>query len=107
MNEILQVRRRYITCTLPVWPFQHCKMSLQAKGLLALLLSFPDNWEIRMNDIINRSRNGRDSTRKNWTELINEGYVQRVYVRENARIKNSAYIVYDEPVKSESPKDRL
>lgn len=104
MHEMIQIRRKHITCTLPVWPFQHCKMSLQAKGLLALLLSFPDNWEIRMTDIVSRSKNGRDATRKIIAELIAEGYVQKIYIREKGKIKNSMYVVSDEP-SQQSPKD--
>lgn len=98
MNETIQIRRRHITCTLPVWPLQHCQMSLQAKGLLALLLSFHESWEIRMTDIISRSKNGRDSTRRALAELIKHGYVQKTYIRENGKIKNSTYVVFDEPL---------
>lgn len=105
MHETIQVKRKHITCTLPVWPFQHVKMSLQAKGLLAILLSFPDNWQLRMTDIISRSKNGRDATRKVLRELMREGYVQRIYIRESGKIKNSAYIVSDEPIKTKIQKD--
>ncbi len=99
MNETIQIKRRHIMCTLPVWPFQHCKMSLQAKGLLALLLSFPDNWKIRMGDIISRSSNGRDATRTALKELISQGYVWRERIRdgESKKYIGCMYFVTDNP----------
>ena len=35
--------------------------TLQAKGLLSIFLSNSDDWEIHMDEIITRSKNGRDA----------------------------------------------
>lgn len=103
MNE-LKIKRRNINCIIPVWPLQHEKISLQAKGLLAMLLSFPDDWTINMRDIISRSRNGRDATRAALKELIELGYVYSEHIRDpkTNRCYGSRYYVTDEP----TPKSR-
>ena len=101
-KDVFLIHRRYAIASIPIYPLQEMRnMSLSAKGLLSLLLSFPPGWEIRMTDIISRSKNGRDSTRKALRELIEARYVIKVYHRENGRIKSSRYVVFDEP----NPKD--
>ncbi|MEG6586707.1 helix-turn-helix domain-containing protein [Dendrosporobacter sp. 1207_IL3150] len=97
-HQTFEIRRKNINCVIPVWPLQECRsLSLAAKGLLCLLLSFAHGWEIRMSDIISRSRNGRDSTRKAVQELLKAGYLVKVYIRENGKLVGSKYIVYDQP----------
>lgn len=98
LNNEFYIKRKKINCIIPIWPLQHEKMSLQAKGLLALLLSFPDGWRIRMNDITSRSSNGRDATRKAIRELIACGYVQRERIRDpnTKQYVGCSYMVFDE-----------
>ncbi|MEN6623844.1 MAG: helix-turn-helix domain-containing protein [Smithella sp.] len=96
MNSF-KVKRKNINCIIPVSPLQEERsLSLAAKGLLCLLLSFADGWEIRMVDIISRSKNGRDATRRAVHELVKAGYLEKVYLRENGKLIGSRYIVYDE-----------
>ena len=96
-NQTFEIRRKNISCIIPVWPLQECRnLSLAAKGLLCLLLSFAAGWEIRMTDIISRSKNGRDATRKAIQELLKAGYLEKVYIRENGKLVGSKYIVYDQ-----------
>lgn len=54
--------------------------SLQAKGLLSILLSNSDDWEIHMSEIISRSKNGRDAHYATINELIKLGYFARISV---------------------------
>ena len=97
-KQSFEIKRKHLNCIIPVWPLQEERLlSLAAKGLLCLLLSFADGWEIRMNDIITRSKNGRDSTRKAVQELLKAGYLEKVYIRENGKLVGSKYIVYDQP----------
>lgn len=100
MNENFEIRRRRINCVIPVWPLQHdTRLSLQAKGLLCLLLSFPEAWNIRMHDIIRRSKNGRDATRSAVNELVQKGYLIRGRNRDpiTREFTGYSYIVCDEP----------
>ncbi|MEL7632753.1 helix-turn-helix domain-containing protein [Sporomusa sphaeroides] len=99
-ESLVQIKRKRINCIIPIWPLQEEReISLAAKGLLCLLLSFPDGWEIRMNDIISRSSNGRDSTRNAIKELLKAGYMERSYIRDRGMLLGSRYIVYDEPIR--------
>lgn len=96
-RDTFSIRRKHAAASIPIYPLQSLHISLAAKGLLALLLSFGENWEIRMSDIIARSKNGRDSTRRAINELVKAGYIKRIYIRDNGKIKGSQYIVFDEP----------
>jgi len=76
--------------------FLHEKtLSWQAKGLLAYMLSLPNDWEFNMNDLKNRSKNGRDATYRIMKELIEAGYVTRVENRDGGKFGKVEYIVYE------------
>lgn len=52
-------------------------LSWKAKGLLWYILSKPDDWQIRMADLVKRSKDGRDATRRALTELEENRYAVR------------------------------
>ena len=61
---------------------QDLKLSWKARGLLWHLLTKPDDWTVRMSDLINQSdKDGRDSVRSAFKELEAEGYAFRCRVR--------------------------
>lgn len=61
-----------------------CNLSLEAKGLLTILLSNDSTqWDLNMKDIIKRSLNGRDAHYMAINELILEGYFVRIYVQDS------------------------
>lgn len=65
---------------------------------MALLLSFPERWEIRFGDIVSRSASGRDATTSALKKLIACGYVHRVQQRQdNGRFWAWQYLVYETP----------
>lgn len=53
------------------------KLSYKAKGILAYLLSRPDNWTINISDVVNHSSDGEFAVRAGLKELIAAGYVRR------------------------------
>jgi hypothetical protein len=55
-------------------------LTLQAKGLLTILLSNSAQWKINMKNIISRSKNGRDAHYKIIHELIDKGYFARITI---------------------------
>ncbi|CND73122.1 TPA: transcriptional regulator [Streptococcus agalactiae] len=57
---------------------QDKKLSLQAKGLLAEILSNKDDWRIYISELESRSTNGRDAHRKAYKELQESGYIRIV-----------------------------
>src|SRR5262249_62115727 len=57
--------------------FENVELSWAARGLLGYLLSRPDNWQVRMGDLISRGPTGRDAMRRMVKELETAGYVRR------------------------------
>ena len=68
---------------------QDDRLSLKARGLHHLLLSFPDQWEVNVKDLVKRSKkDGRDAVYAAIAELKDLGYVVRQRVFDSAgRIK--------------------
>ena len=77
--------------------FQDKKLSLKAKGLLALLLSLSDNWKLSVNGLNAILKEGHRSIRSTINELIENKYMERKQVRENGKIIFWNYIVYENP----------
>lgn len=78
------------------------RLSWKAKGLLAYLLSKPDNWQIYESDLIKRSKDGRDSIRSGLRELEKYGYMSRRQLRnEDGSFSAMEYVVYERPIISE------
>jgi len=77
-----------------------CGLSWKAKGILLYLFSRPSNWQVRLNDLVNRSTDGRDSLRSGLKELENSGYLVRNTIRdEKGRFLRVEYEVYEIPLK--------
>ncbi|WP_395652669.1 hypothetical protein [Brevundimonas sp.] len=78
---------------------QNKDLSWAAKGMLVYLLHLPDNWQINVADLSNRSKNGRDGTAGIIKELMTAGYISRVKIKnEKAQFKGYDYTVTDKPV---------
>ena len=58
-------------------------LSWKAKGILVYLLSKPDGWTVRENDIVNHSVDGLKATKAGIKELINRGYMFRRKIRDD------------------------
>jgi hypothetical protein len=76
-------------------PIQDPDLSWAAKGLLAYLISLPENWEVHLRDLFTRSPNGRKPTEAALNELIAAGYVEKDQ-GENKR-RDTKYTVYENP----------
>ncbi|AOU90878.1 hypothetical protein LEAN103870_15220 [Legionella anisa] len=74
-------------------------LSWGAKGLHAYLISLPDNWKVRVSDLKERARNGRDAVRGLLSELEQAGYIQKVTSRDDAsgRFGGVEYLVLEIP----------
>jgi hypothetical protein len=79
-------------------------LSWKAKGIIAYLLSLPEDWKVYIEDLKNRSKNSRDSTRSGVNELIKAGYIHRKPLkRTNGQFAGYEYYIYEEPT-SHQPK---
>lgn len=80
------------------------KLSWKAKGLHSYLLSLPDDWKIYIEDLKNRSKDGRDSTTTAINELIALGYIKRTPSKDEKTGKFKGgydYEVYEMPIGAE------
>ena len=73
-------------------------LSLAAKMVLIYLLSKPNDWNIRADDIQQALHIGKDKTYHILDELIQHGYLTRTIIREKGRITKSIYTVSEQPV---------
>lgn len=67
------------------------RLSWRARGLLFEILSYPDGWEMSVDDLVKKAQaadgaaEGRDAMRRAMRELVDAGYVERVKYTENGR----------------------
>lgn len=61
-------------------------LSWKAKGILAYILSLPDDWKIYLEEVERHSTDGVTSFRSGWKELKEAGYVDRFPIREGGKI---------------------
>lgn len=78
-------------------PIENPKLSWKAKGLLAYLISRPDDWVVRFRDLVNRSPDGGHTVRGAMKELKAAGHVQVIAERDGGRVKRWIYEVYELP----------
>lgn len=80
-------------------PLNDPNLSWQAKGILAYLLSKPDDWTVVIADLEKRATNGRDSVKSIMKELERKGYIERRRIRdpETGRFSHMETIVYELP----------
>ena len=76
------------------------RLSFKARGILAFLLSHPDNWKPNIRHLENSSeKDGRDSIAAGIKELIAHGYARRVTTRDaRGRIESKELQVSETPI---------
>jgi hypothetical protein len=71
-------------------------LSWKAKGLLACIISLPDEWVILKTALQQFSRDGRDGTIAAFNELIKNGYVTQLKIRdEKGKFARVDYVLSD------------
>lgn len=81
------------------------RLSLKAKGLLALMLSLPDDWEFSVKGLVSMCQEGERAVTAALDELKMNGYVAvKKYLPNETESKRFEYeyIVSDEPLPDES-----
>jgi hypothetical protein len=87
-NPFVMIDRRAI---------ENPKLSWKAKGLLAYLLSRPDNWVVRFRDLGKRSPDGAHTVRVAMKELRTAGHVTVETERDGGRITKWIYHIHEVP----------
>ena len=74
------------------------RLSLKAKGLLALMFSLPEEWNYSVDGLTTLSADGKDSIATAITELEKYGYLIRTQAKDNnGKFAGYVYDVYEEP----------
>lgn len=84
--------------------FEDKTISLKAKGLLAEMLSFPDEWEYSISGLIQINKESESAITSAIKELEKAGYLIRAEVRDERGRFKYIYSVFDTPQKIEYEK---
>lgn len=77
---------------------QNQQLSWKARGLLAYLLSLPDDWRVYVTELADHSTDGTAATRSGLQELIDADYVKRERRRDDeGKFAGWTYLVYENP----------
>lgn len=73
-------------------------ISLKAKGILALMLSLPDNWKFSIEGIASKCKESRECISNAIKELESAGYVKRTMKHgDDGKITGMEYEIFEEP----------
>lgn len=72
-------------------------LSLKAKGLIAYMLSKPDDWQFYVKAMAAELKENKDTVARILTELIDAGYIVREEIRYKGQFKGFEYTVYHSP----------
>lgn len=73
-------------------------LTWKAKGLMAYLLSRPEDWRVFMKQLEGISKDGKHATRSALQELIDKGYIVKKVLRDKkGKFSAFLYEVYEEP----------
>jgi len=82
---------------------QDKNLSWKAKGLLAYVLSLPDDWDIRLSELANHSPDGLVCLTNTIVELEENGYIIRKRFRsKDGKFSRYKFYVYEIPVKKQA-----
>jgi len=79
-------------------PVEDPALSWKAKGMLAYLMSKPNDWQIWVKDLVKRSTDGRDSVLSGLKELRGRGYAKKEQPRrKDGTLGPVEYMVFESP----------
>ena len=100
-NQVIRVRKKTGFTILDNGIFRDTLLSMKAKGLLATLLSLPEDWNFSTLGLAKLCNDGEGAVRSALKELEQNGYLNREAIREKGTIIDWKYTIYEE----RQPKD--
>ena len=100
-NQVIRVRKETGFTILDNGIFKDTLLSMKAKGLLATLLSLPEDWNFSTIGLAKLCNDGETAVRSALKELEQNGYLNREAIREKGTIIDWKYTIYEE----RQPKD--
>ncbi len=100
LNEIIRIKKHTNNFVIMDKTFlEDDRLSFKAKGILAYLLSKPDDWKVIVGDLVKQSKDGKTAIYAGLKELKECGYYTKVPVRneEGTRIVRWESVVYEVP----------
>lgn len=100
LNEVIRVKKQPKNFVLLDKTFlEDGRLSFKAKGILAYLLSKPDDWKVIVGNLVNYAADGKAAVYAGLKELKECGYYEKVAVRNEAgtRIVRWESTVYEVP----------
>lgn len=97
MSGIVRVEKNGNYTVMNRTALQDTRLSWKAKGIIAYMLSMPDDWVFYMDELMTHATDGKTSFQNGMRELKECGYVERRPVREGQRIKSWETIVHEIP----------
>lgn len=102
MSNIIRIEKKENFVVLDKGFLNNKKLSWKAKGILAYMLSKPNDWVFYIDELIKHATDGERSFRAGLKELTEHGHVERKPVREGRRISHWETIVYEKPLLCDS-----
>lgn len=90
-DYIKRAKRRSNFTTVNNDYLQDVLLSWKAKGMITYIMSLPEEWNLNISDLKNRSKDGRDATANGIKELIENGYCSR----EKKRNESGMFVGYE------------
>lgn len=97
MSNIIRVEKNNNYVVMNRTALNDERLSWKAKGIIAYMLSMPDDWVFYVEELVTHSTDGERAFRAGFKELQEAGYVVRKPIREGQRIKSWETIVYEVP----------
>ena len=95
---VFRVERTHDYTVMSNHHLKNSQLSLKAKGLLSMMLSFPDEWNYSERGLASICKEGVDAIHSAIKELENAGYMERHQLRgKGGKIVDTEYVIYEKP----------